>query len=303
MLRHLSNWIIAAGFIFFGLHSVNAQIEFPSDTSVLVTVQTVDGNFFMGKIVSSDTAMIVLKTDNYETVAIRKSSVKNLRQGVQKQSRFSNIPLPESNTQAFRYFAGPSGYGLARGQICYDNSMLIFNQVSYGITDHFSLGAGFAPIPMFDFALPVWVAPKLSIPIVREKVNFGLGAVYGRTLFDSGGEKQTFGAVFAHGTFGSRERNFSAGAGIAYSDDTWSPKPVWSLSGCLRTTNWFYLISENYRYRNSNGSSTLLSLGGRFMFWQAALDAIFVAPIIPDQGRFFPLPWVGFHLLFGKPRS
>lgn len=303
MQKRLLIRFTAVFFAIFGPVWAQAQIVYPTDTSMVVTVLTVDGNLFVGKIASADTAMIVLKTDNEETYTIRKQTIKSLRPGIVKTSRLSRVPVPESNIHAFRYFVGPSAYGIPKGQMYYENSLLIFNQFTYGFSDHFSLGIGVAPLPMFDAVMPAWLTPKLSIPIVREKINFGLGAMYGRAFLNNeSSEKQTFGAVFAQGTFGSRQRNVTGGVGISYSDDRWSPYPVLSLSGCFRATRVFYLITENYRFKSSSETTTLLSLGGRFMFWQVAIDAIFVAPFVSDDD-FVPLPWVGFHLLFGKQKK
>lgn len=291
--------LLAVVFVVFSALAVHAQIVYPTDTSAVVTIQTVDKNIFVGKIIEADSAAVVLKTEGGETYTLRKKSIRNLWSGRSRTARLYQIPVPDSNIHASRYFVGPSAYGLRRGQWYYENSMLVLNQITYGFSDHFSLGAGFALLPMLEGSMPLWVTPKISLPIVRNKVNFSLGAMYGREFLTEESGRQTFGAMYAQSTFGSPQYNISAGVGFSYTDDKWSSHPVLSLSGCLRTSKMFYLISENYRFQTEYESTTLLSLGGRFMFWQVAIDAIFLAPILSD-GQFVPLPWVGFHLLFGK---
>ena len=94
--------------------------------------------------------------------------------------------------------------------------MLILTQLSYGISDRFSLGAGLAPFVLFDGALPAWINPKISIPIKPNRINLGIGGLWGHTFYSSFYQNGDFGAMYAQLTLGPRDQNFTAGAGYIY---------------------------------------------------------------------------------------
>ncbi len=56
-----------------------------------------------------------------------------------------------------------------------------------GVTNYFSIGAGIVPVFLFGGgATPVWITPKFSIPVVKDKFNVGAGALVGTVLGASG---------------------------------------------------------------------------------------------------------------------
>ncbi|MCB9270107.1 MAG: hypothetical protein H6561_11110 [Lewinellaceae bacterium] len=81
--------------------------------------------------------------------------------------------MPFYNTQSARYFFSPNGYGLHPGEAYYQNVWVLYNQVSFGITNNVSLGVGGASFPFGADATPVWMTPKVSVPVVRDKFQVG----------------------------------------------------------------------------------------------------------------------------------
>lgn len=277
----------------------SAQITLPADTTSMVVVQTIDGNEFVGRILSHDSEVIALKTEYFGTVSIQKVVVKSIR--LLRSREMKNGQYWYENPHASLYYAGPTAYGLRKGEGYFENALAIFNQFSYGLSDQFSLSAGAMPLLVFDGPMPVWVRPKFSIPLKPEKVNLAIGGIYGRVFSNYDSDVRGFGAVFGLVTFGPRDANVSGGIGFGFENGNWSRKPVVALSGTARLGRWFALISENYFIKYSDQSNTIMSLGGRFLLRRIALDGGFWANAIESDG-FYPIPWLGIHLLFGSQK-
>lgn len=175
---------------------------------------------------------------------------------------------------------------------------MLWNQASVGVTDYFSIGAGL--IPLFFFggtATPVWIVPKFSIPVVKDKFNIGAGVLAGTLL----GESNTgFGIVYGLGTVGNRNNNLTLGFGYGYAGGQWASRPLFTLSGMVRVGPRGYLMSENYFIGLGSTNLALLSLGARTIIKKAGIDYGLFFPASSDIGAFIAIPWLGFTLPFGK---
>lgn len=259
-------------------------------------IQTKDGNEYSGIILSEDEHQVVLKTENLGTITLLRSQIVWIRQldspsQVKGQYWFAN-------PQATRYFWIPNGYGLKKGESYYQNVWIFFNQVSTGITDNFSMGGGMVPLFLFAGAqTPVWITPKVSFPIVKDKVNVGAGALAGTIL---GSENSGFGLLYGLSTFGSRDKNVTLGLGWAYAAGEIGNVPTISVAGMFRTGPRGYLLTENYFIGAGGETIGLLSFGGRRIINRISIDFGLFLPWIGDMDSFIALPWLGLNIPFGK---
>jgi hypothetical protein len=254
-----------------------------------------DGNEFIGHIVSQDTSTLTLKTDKLGQLTFNKEDIVKITPI--NPDKIKQGEYWFENPQSTRYLWSPDGYGLKKGEGYYQNIWVLFNQVSYGVTNYFSIGAGILPVFLFDVgATPVWITPKFSIPVVKDKFNVGAGALFGTVL----GESETgFGLLYGLTTAGSRDMNISVGVGYGVSGSGWARSPLISLSAMARTGARGYLITENYYINLGDGSLVLLSAGFRWVIKKAGLDFGLVLPVTEDID-FFALPWVGVIIPFGN---
>ncbi len=204
--------------------------------------------------------------------------------------------LPYYYPQTARYFFSPNGYGLRAGEAYYQNVWVLYNQVSLGLTNQLSLGIGTIPLVLLGGDLnPVWLVPKVSLPVVKDKFQLGAGAFIGTLLQ---GEQSGFGIVYGTGTVGSRSRNVTLGVGYGYADGAWARYPAIALSAMVQTGAKGYFITENYFLSSGNASVGLISLGGRRIIRRIGLDFGGIVPLSNDLEQFIVIPWLGLTIPF-----
>ncbi len=269
------------------------------DTSRYVLVKTTDENEFAGKLVSQDSASFVLETENFGTITIRSQVVRSIRPMTVRKIVKGRYWFESPHST--RYYVGQNGYGLHKGEGYFENGWLFFNQVSYALTDRFSMGLGFAPLIILDGPFPVWFTPKITFPIRQNWINLGIGALYGHT-FDPvyGYDESSYTAFYGQLSVGSRDANANLGYGYGFSDAGWWQAPIWSVSGMLRTGPKAALITENFFYSTSYESGAIFSFGARFMGRRIAFDGAVLFPFIDSEG--YAIPWLGLHVPFGSPK-
>jgi hypothetical protein len=273
------------------------QAQATADTS-LQRIETRDGNEYIGRIVSENDEVIVLRTANLGEITLRKSDIR-YREKVDSKRMLSGEYWSD-NPQSTRYFWAPNAYGLKKGEGYYQNVWIFFNQVAVGVTDHFSIGAGMVPLFLFaGAATPMWITPKFSFPLVKDKVNISVGALAGYVV---GEEDAGFGLLYGTSTFGSRDHNVSVGLGYGYAGDELGKTPAISLSGMTRISPKWYLLSENYYIGGEEDGVGIISMGARAMIGKkVGLDFGLFAPIAPDI-EVFALPWLGITVPF-RPKA
>lgn len=275
--------------------------ENASDTTTIYRIETNDGNEYIGTIVSRNAESIVLKTIRLGEITLRVVDI--IRIETVLKDRIKNNLLWFDNVQATRYFFQPNGYGLKKGEAYYQNIWVVFNQFSYGFTDHFSLGVGTIPTFLFSGSadgLPFWLTPKLSIPLVDDRVNVGVGVFYANIL---GGDTEGTGIAYALSTFGNRDKNLTIGIGYGFSGGELGQLPAITLSTMIRTGQRGYFISENYFITSANETVALVSLGGRRIIKRAGLDFGLFIPYSSDQTIFFAIPWLGLTFRLDKKKN
>ena len=290
----MKNHLPLAMILFICLMVNTAISQVQPDSSRLCRVETKEGNEFVGLMLSEDSVNVVLETKALGRVAIPRTSIKAITW--LKQADLKPEKLVSGNQQTVRYFGAQNGYGLKKGEGYYQNIWVLWNQANYGITNYFSVGAGIIPIPVYGLTTEVYINPKFSIPVVKDKVNLGIGVIAGVELSE---QKTGFIIVYGLSTFGSRNANVTLGLGYRrYSEGNWSPKPYMSLAGMARVGARTYLVTENYYYGITNW--TFISAGGRSVLKKAWVDyGLFLSFTSQDVG-YFPLPWIGFTVPFGK---
>ena len=280
----------------FNVSTSNAQ---QSDTTKIYRIETKDGNEFLGKIITEDDAGVTLKTESLGTITIKRTNIVKISPIELNQIKTGELWL--DNPQATRYFWSPNGYGLKKGEAYYQNVWVLFNQASIGLSNNFSVGLGLIPLFLFGATTtPIWLTPKFSIPVKKDKFNIGAGALVATVAGGAGeGIGQGFGLLYGITTFGDRNRNLSVGVGYGYAAGELARNPTITVSSLIRLSRRGYFLTENYFIGTGDEPIILLSFGGRSIINRAGLDYGLFIPT-DTGGSLFAIPWLGITVPLSK---
>jgi hypothetical protein len=275
--------------LFISINTASAQEK--SDRVVRVT--TTDGNILMGTLIQENDQHIILSVEGIGEVTIERNRISSIQ--VIDPERIRDGQYWFVNPQGTRYFFAPNAIGLKKGAGYYQNTWIFFNNVNYGVTDNFSIGAGTVPVFLLGVsAVPIWVLPKVSIPVTSENIHVAAGALLGGVIGEDGGG---FGLAYGNATFGNRDKNITVGIGYGYGGDEWSDTPLVNISGLYRSGRKFQWLAEIYFLPGIEGSGVGL-LGARWAPENFAVDFGLGRPL-SDSG-FIGLPWLGVTIPFGN---
>jgi hypothetical protein len=287
--------VILLLFIFM-LATTFQQVSAQNETdSALIRIETRDGNEYVGRLVSQDADKVILLTENLGEISILTKDIVAQKEILPDQVKDGEIWFP--NPQATRYFWAPNGYGLKKGEGYYQNIWVLWNQFAYGITDNFSIGATVIPLFLFGGGpTPVFINPKISFPLEKNKFNLGAGALAGTVLGES---DATFGILYGVSTFGTPDNNVSIGLGYGFAGGEWATTPLINFCGMFRLSSRWYFLSENYYIGLGDGGGGIISAGARWIIKKAAVDFGLFMPVGADAGL-IAIPWLGFTVPFGN---
>lgn len=278
-----------SSFLFFCIiSSVNAQ---QSNTYRVVTT---DGSTFIGVLISETNDSITIRNESAGDITISRDSIREMK--LLNEDNMHEDGYWHDNPQSTRYLFAPNALGIKKGEGYYQNTWILFNNVNYGITNNFSLGAGTVPVFLFGSSVtPFWIMPKLSIPVANDLVHLSAGALIGGVIGEEGGSG---GLLYGTGTVGNTDKNATIGLGYAYGGGEISSTPVVNISGMYRTGQSIYLVSENYFVPNT-GAGGLVSFGVRWAPENFAVDFALLRPL-EELGSFVGIPWLGLTIPFGR---
>ena len=282
----------------FILYSISAEAQEAKTVSKdsLVRVEMNDGNAFIGKIVEIDDEKIILDTEAVGKITLHRKYIKKIeRVNSLNDGRKEGGNLYLHST---RYLFTSSAYGMEKGEAYYQNILVFYNQFNVGITDRLSVAAGI--IPFFLLAgspTPIWITPKYSLPIVKDKVNLSVGVMFGDVLFDDNGI-----GILPHLaiSYGPREKNISFGVGYFIAEGQVVPYPVIDFSGIIRVSRKTFLMMENHLTSDGTFVAGIAILGAKSMLSNSALSYGLGLPFSTDYNEFIAIPWIGLTIPFGK---
>ena len=213
-----------------------------------------NGGVYEGRLIEITTEHFLIETLLMGETKISKSQIATLTYIEQNQlgEMKSNNRSADINPQSSRYFFSPSAHALKQGEGYYHNVMLLYNSISYGLSDSFTAGIAMTPFGMGCTA-------KYSYEIDKN-VNFSLGGI-GLLPFTTDIGSGGMGIGFTNLTFGDERKNLSINYGLAwYKVDRYeySSIPVFDENGFI--IDYIY----NSEYINESRIAHLLNLSGMF---------------------------------------
>lgn len=266
---------------------VYAQETAPPDS--VYRVETRGGDVIVGTLVSETGTEVVIDARGLGRVTIDRDNIKSMN--AIDPARIRDGQYWFQNPQSSRYFFAPNAIGIPEGQGYYQNTWVLFNNVNYGVSDNFSIGAGTVPVFLFGADIfPIWFLPKLSVSVPQSNLHFAGGAVLGGVLGAEG--TGGVGLVYGASTIGTRDHNATLGIGYDYAGGGFAV----NVSGMTRIGRTTYLITENYYSPAWEGG--VLSVGIRWAPENFAVDFALFRPL-EEAGSFIGAPWLGVTIPFG----
>lgn len=292
---------LLSGFVFIIVCLIISPVQCSAQTkqdSIKSRIETIDGNEYIGVILERSVDKIKLKTEKLGEIYILTKDIKRVADVSAIQRKDGSYWL--DNPQSTRYLWAPNGYNLKQGEGYYQNVWVLFNQAVYGLTDRFSAGIGVMPTFLFAATqTPVWITLKYSVPVVKEKINLGGGALMGTIIGGSG----YAGILYGISTLGTKDRNISLGLGWGFANGQMATTPTVNINAAIRTGAKGYLITENYFIGTPTNFMVLSMIGGRRIIKTFGIDYGAMVPLGGNVENFVVIPWLGFTVPFGQKKT
>lgn len=206
------------------------------------------------------------------------------------------------NPNPTRYMVGGTAFQLNGGEFLFKNTMFVVNSLTYGLTDHFSIGAGTELYTTFSdqsrLQLPnlYFVNAKAGFPIAQNlqvSAGFEVFFFHERFLADDSFEGiSSIGLGYGLLTYGTSNKNVTLGVYVpAVNLSSMDRVPVFNLGGILRIGRKVAIIAESWL-----PADDVMIIGGGFRVFEqkAALDL----GLLYVDGYGFPIPNIDYTLKF-----
>jgi hypothetical protein len=263
-------------------------------------ITLVDGNTLTGKVISADGNQIVLETGTMGNVTIERANIKDVTLLSDQDKAKGWFPNPNTT----RYFFGPTGRNLQKGDGYYQNVLFSLNLAHYGVTDWFSIGGGFEAFSTFSGQPILFLIPKVGFE-VTDKFSVGGGVFYANAAAIVGElENSGLGIAYTTLTYGDDNTHGSLGIGYAFAGDEFSSRPIFTAAGAVRLSRRFGLVTENWYLPNVDGTDEsfyVITYGVRFIGQKSTFDWGMVA--FKDLGDEIGFPiglplWISYTFHF-----
>jgi hypothetical protein len=256
------------------------------DSTIVVTVSTIDGSSIVGRVVATNDSSIQVQTSG-GILTIPFTSIRSVQTASQRAAE-GWFPNPN----ATRLFFAPTGQMLKKGEGYFSDYELFFPGVAYGLTDNFTIGGGVSVFPTGVDDQIYYVTPKIGMS-VGEKVHLGAGIIAGGEI---GGDGDVAGIFYGVGTYGTGDASITGGLGYGFAGDDVTSEPLAMIGGEKRISKRVALVTENYFVTSAVGDP-LVSGGVRLMSEKLTVDFGLFKLLGNDDD--IPLfPWIDFVFKF-----
>lgn len=274
--------------------TLEAQLPDLQPGETLWEVRLAEGNLVVGRVVAASADRVTIETANGTRLDVARDQIQGAREAEGRVVDGAYWFEDPNHTRLS--LISPTGRSLGQGEGYVSSFWVVFPFVAYGVTDHFTVAGG-TPIVPDLIGRVLYVAPKLRVA-GSERANFSLGAL--SFFVTEEATSGTGGIAYGVGTWGSKDRSLTAGAGWAYAlgdGESWaSNRPAILLGGDTRISRSAKLVTENFFIPGESG--TLLSASIRLFGERLAVD-FGIAGFVSD-GDFNWFPAGNFVYNFGR---
>ncbi len=258
-------------------------------------VEMKDGSVFVGRRLAMTDEELILDTEGLGKLNLPLAGVREIREmgALPGRFRFDNVAANQN-------ILSPNAFGIRKGQKQYSNFMLGYNQLSWGLSERFSLYVGMELFTLLiaatdgEFVGPgILLRPHFSIPVKQDKLTLGMGIAAGGLIASGALGFAPYGSF----ALGDRDRNVNVNVGAGIGGDGFSP-PFFSVNGNLRLTPKFGLNMENWFFPSRFETVFINSFGVRIYGERASWSIALVGAGSEFFYELSPLPLGGLIVSF-----
>ena len=268
--------------------AVIQDLSIPDSTHVQI-LTTRDGSTNIGRIVEITANEIQFET-GFGTIAIAISRIQEIKEVPASSIRDGQYWFPNPN--ATRLYFAPTARMLKQGEGYIADYWLFFPAITYGMTDHITIGAGMSLFPgdeqMFYFT------PKVGLR-AAENLNLAAGALLVKLPAWDDDDASTAGILYGVCTYGTSNGSITAGFGYGFVDGDVAEKPMIMIGGERRLSRRTAFVTENWIFPEVD--QPIVSYGFRFFGEAISVDLALVTPLGEDA-TFPGIPFVDFVFNF-----
>ena len=285
------------------------------DTTLLQVIVFKNDHYKVGRIlqVTSDTTIFLYGADTMKIFNGDIVDIQNVSSAAVRYLR-NSIFFWQSDKNT-RLFLGPTGYTLRKKEGVLADYFFIFPYLSYGITDHITLGGGLTFLPTSDslFNPAFYFGPKLKL---WSSEIFSIAAgVFMLKIFDDTTQKYLplIGTYYISGSFELKKFHLSTAVGNLFIGGFVIPRPIFMLAGHYQFTEKIAIITENIWVGHpalsvfgtfwstlgipqNNNSPDIFSIGGRYYTDQKSIGIALIFNI--SSSPIQTIPFVDFIYYF-----
>ncbi len=255
-----------------------------------------DGSELHGELVQKSADQIVIKTAAMGEITIAAGDIEKIDETTAADYKGGKYRFP--NPSYSKYLWGQTGRNLKKGDGYYQNVLIVFNSAHYGITNWFSIGAGFEGISTFMGEPIFFVMPKFGYEFFKN-FSAGISYLYGNAAvaIEEGGFSG-IGVIYGTVTYGNMDYNGTVGFGWAHAEGSMTNDPLITVSGMARVARRLAIVTENYLIP-ADPYYAIFSYGLRILGERSAFDISFLNS--KDIAEVFPvgLPvWISYSFHF-----
>jgi hypothetical protein len=224
---------------------------------IFLKVKLKDRSNFIGALLSESKDSLVLRRGNGVIVTLLRSDI---RYSYKVQP--GKISKGKYRPDLFNYdkgFMNAHAYGPKKGEVYFENSMLVWNELNVGLNDYISLRIGFDTYGMgqriFDdyyseYYEPILlIAPKFSFPIIKNRWHFAITPAV-LNIPDNDGFLD-YGVLFLSNSFGNKNNNLTIGIGTqVFGNGGAFENSYFTFSANLRVSPRIAITTENWTIPN-----------------------------------------------------
>ncbi len=266
------------------------DVETADTTARQVYIETTSGGTITGTVIAEDGRTLTVHDEAFGTVIVERSNIAEIE--YRDPSRFREGQYWYENPAATRYLFGPTAWPLGNGEGYYQNTYLVANTFFVGAGNNLVIGGGFEILSLSAGNPIYFLMPKIGVPI-SENVAVG-GGVAIAGMADEGLAGIGYGVL----TLGNHDDNVTFGLGYGWNDKEAMDQPIVTISGMLRTSRSFALVTENWFVPDNGGTYYIISYGMRFMSESLSVDVAFLNNADIASGLPFGIPYVSLMVRF-----